>query len=248
MVGHLALTRQQADRTAAHIVVHDHKLNLRFPFGGEPTATSLGWFIDDILHGRGVPGARRRPAAAAAAVGGAEAAQGGRRHLHVARRGAVVAVVITHAWAPLHRRFMEAMARSQRPLADAADDGDADATALLGRFRWAWIDHQHNTIPDLPDALSQEKYVIVRWYPRRRAAAQRTRAGEVARRPRREGPRRRRRDRRVRQGALDADDAKEGAAAAAGGGGGEEGGKKKKVPARKKPKKPKQPAAEDEDD
>ena len=53
------------------------------------------------------------------------------------------------------------------------------ATALLGRFRWAWIDHQHNTIPDLPDALSQEKYPIVRWYPRRRAAAQRTRAGDV---------------------------------------------------------------------
>ena len=124
----------------------------------------------------------------------------------------------------------------------------ADAAALLGRFRWAWIDHQHNTIPDLPDALSQEKYPIVRWYPRRRAAAQRTRAGDV-------------RDLLGAKGLgdggeiaayakeqLDADDAKDGAAAAAGGGGGEEGGKKKKVPARKKPKKPKQPAAEDEDD
>ena len=165
----------------------------------------------------------------------------------VEERSSAVLLVITHAWAPLHRRFMEAMARSQRALADAADDGDADATALLGRFRWAWIDHQHNTIPDLPDALSQEKYPIVRWYPRRRAAAQRTRAGDV-------------RDLLGAKGLgdggeiaayakeqLDADDAKEGAAAAAGGGGGEEGGKKKKA-ARKKPKKPKQPAAEDEDD
>ena len=231
--------------------MHDHKLNLRFPFGGEPTATSLGWFIDDILHGRGVPGALSEavpPPPPPSAAPKLLKVVGATFTSLVEERSSAVLLVITHAWAPLHRRFMEAMARSQRALADAADDGDADAAALLGRFRWAWIDHQHNTIPDLPDALSQEKYPIVRWYPRRRAAAQRTRAGDV-------------RDLLGAKGLgdggeiaayakeqLDADDAKEGAAAAAGGGGGEEGGKKKKVPARKKPKKPKQPAAEDEDD